>query len=74
MLTPKGVKSLRVQIDFCLNSNEKNEVVRYKVQLMAQGFSQRPSVDYMKTYSLIVDANTLGYLISTPMHENLICA
>lgn len=30
--------------------NEKNENVGYKVRLIAQGFSQKPRVDYNETY------------------------
>ena len=51
--------------------NEKNDVIRYKARLVAQGFSQRPGIDYDETYSPIVDAITLRYLVSLTAHENL---
>ena len=38
---------------------------------MAQGFSQRPGVDYEETYSPVMDAITLRYLISFTVHEQL---
>ena len=38
---------------------------------MAQGFSQRPGVDYEETYSPVMDAITLVYLTSFTMHEQL---
>ena len=51
--------------------NEKNEIQRYKARLVAQGFSQRPGVDYEETYSPVMDAITLRYLISFTAHEKL---
>ena len=38
--------------------NEKNEILRYKVKLVAQDFSQRPGIDYKETYSPVMDAIT----------------
>ena len=51
--------------------NEKNEIVRYKARLVAQEFSQRPGIDYDKTYSPVVDAITFRYLIILTIHEML---
>ena len=31
---------------FVRKRNEINEIMRYKVRLMAQGFSQRPGINY----------------------------
>ena len=45
--------------------------MRYKGRLVAQGFSQRPDIDYMETYSLVVDAITFRYLINLAVHEKL---
>ena len=51
--------------------NENHEVVRYKARLVAQGFSQRPGVDYEETYSSVVDATTFRFLISLAVCEKL---
>ena len=51
--------------------NEHCEVVRYKARLVAQGFSQRPGIDYEETYSPVVDATTFRFLISLAIRENL---
>ena len=51
--------------------NEKNEIVRYKAQLVAEGFIQRPGIDYEETYFPLVDAITFRYLISLAIHEKL---
>jgi hypothetical protein len=38
--------------------NENNEVVRYKARLVAQGFTQRPDINFNETYSLIMNGIT----------------
>uniref|UniRef100_UPI0030D86486 reverse transcriptase domain-containing protein n=1 Tax=Picosynechococcus sp. (strain ATCC 27264 / PCC 7002 / PR-6) TaxID=32049 RepID=UPI0030D86486 len=42
-----------------------------KARLVAQGFFQRPGIDYEETYSPVVDAITLRYLIGLTVYENL---
>ena len=48
--------------------------MRYKPRLVAQGFSQKPGVDYEETYSPVVDAITFRYLISMSVSEGLVTA
>ena len=55
----------------CTKRNERNEIVRYKARLVAQGFSQRLGVDYEETYSPVMDAITFRYLNGLGVHENL---
>ena len=45
--------------------------MRDKARLVAQGFTQIPGVDYEETYSPVVDAITLRFLISLTITENL---
>ena len=45
--------------------------MRYKARLVAQGFSQRPGIDYEETYSPVMDAITFRYLISLAVSEGL---
>ena len=45
--------------------------MQYKACLVAQGFSQRPGIDYKETYSPIMDAITFRYLISLTVSEGL---
>ena len=48
--TSNGVRPIGYKWVFVRKRNEKNEVQRYKAPLVAQGFSQRPGVDYEETY------------------------
>ena len=50
--TPNDVKPVGYKWVFVRKRDDKNEIVRYKARLVAQGFSQRPGIDYDKTYSL----------------------
>ena len=69
--TPEGVIPVGYKWVFVRKRNEKNEVVRHKARLVAQGFSQRPDIDYEETYSPMIDAITFRYLISFAVHEKL---
>lgn len=69
--TPEGVKPVGYKWVFVRKRNENGEVVRYKARLVAQGFSQRPGIDYEETYSPVVDATTFRFLISLAIRERL---
>ena len=69
--TPDGVKPVGYKWVFVRKRDATNKVVRYKARLVAQGFSQRPGIDYEETYSPVVDATTFRYLISLAIHEKL---
>ena len=69
--TPEGIKPVGYKWVFVRKRNEKGEVMRYKAWLVAQGFCQRPDIDYMETYSTVVDAITFRYLINLAVHEKL---
>ncbi|KAI3740406.1 hypothetical protein L2E82_30835 [Cichorium intybus] len=71
ILTPRDVKPLGYRLIFVRKRNEKDEIVRYKARLVAQGFSQRPGIDYEETYSPVMYATTFRYLISLEVSKNL---
>jgi Reverse transcriptase (RNA-dependent DNA polymerase) len=71
LLTPKNVNPVGYKWVFVIKRNEKNEIVRYKARLVAQGFTQIPGVNYEETYSPVVDAITLRFLISLTTTENI---
>ena len=45
--------------------------MRYKARLVAQGFSQRPKIDYDEMYSPVMDTITFHFLISMAVSEKL---
>ena len=49
--TPPNVSLVGYKWVFVRKRNENNVVVRYKARLVAQGFTQRPGIDYDETYS-----------------------
>jgi hypothetical protein len=56
---------------FIRKRNENNEVVRHKVRLVAQGFTQRPGVDFNETCSSVMSEITFRYLISLVVQNRL---
>jgi hypothetical protein len=62
--TPRHISPVGAKWDFVRKRNENNEVVRYKVRLVAQGFTQKPDIDYDETYSPVMSGITFRYLIS----------
>jgi hypothetical protein len=71
MSTPRGVFPVGYKWVFIRKRNEKNEVVRYKARLVAQGFSQKPGIDYTETYSPVMSGITFRYLISLAVQNRL---
>ena len=69
--TPEGIQPVGCKWVFMRKRNEKNEIARYKARLVAQGFSQRPGIDYEETYSPVMDAITFRFLISLVVTESL---
>ena len=50
---------------FTKKQNPNDQVTRYKVRLVTQGFNQMPGLDYDFTYSPVVDSRTFPYLLGT---------
>ena len=71
-LYTKQSKNSGTRMGICVQKKrEKNEVVRYKAILVAQGFTRRPEIDYEETYSPVVDAITFSYFISLTTYAKL---
>jgi hypothetical protein len=71
MLAPPGIFPVGYKWVFVRKRNENNEVVRYKARLVAQGFTQRPGVDFNETYSPVMSGITFRYLISLAVQNRL---
>ena len=69
--TPPGIFLVGYKWVFIHKSNENNEVVRYKARIVAQGFTQRPSIDFNGTYSPVISGITFQYLISLAVQNCL---
>ena len=69
--TPTSIKPIGNKLVFVRKCNENDDIIRYKTRLVAQGFSQRPGIDYEETYSHVMDAITFRFLISLAVSEEL---
>ena len=71
MPTPSKIFPVGFKWVFIRKRNEKNEVVRYKARLVAQGFMQKPSIDFNETYSPVMSGITFRYLIALAVQNHL---
>ena len=54
-----------------LEGRQKRRVIRYKVRLVAQGFRQRPGINYDQTYSHVMDTVLFRYLLALSIQLSL---
>ena len=69
--TLEDVKQVRYKWVFIRKHNENNEIIRYKVWLVAQGFSQKLGIDYEEIFSPVMGAITYNFLISLAVPKRL---
>ena len=56
---------------FVWKRNDKGEVICCKARFVAQGFTQRFGIDYIDTYSLIMDATSFRWLLYFTVQRSL---
>ena len=56
---------------FTKKRDAQGRVLQFKVRLVAQGFSQRPRIDFDSTYSPVMDADTFRYLLGLSVQLSL---
>jgi len=61
-------RSLGYKLIFVYKQNNKGKIIRYKVYLVAQGFTQKFGIDYNITYSLIIDSIIFRCLLGMVVH------
>jgi hypothetical protein len=71
LVTNLAIKPVGHKLIFTKKRNAQGQVIRYKVRLVAQGFTQRPGVDYEFTYSPVMDLNTFRYLLGMAVQYSL---
>lgn len=62
---------LGYKLVFVHKCDDKDNIVHYKVHLIAQGFTQKFGTDYDSTYSPVMDSITFQYLLGMAIHTIL---
>jgi Reverse transcriptase (RNA-dependent DNA polymerase) len=68
---PKGRKAIGCRWVFVIKHRSDDSVERYKARLVAQGYSQRPGLDYGETYAATVKWATLRAILALGAFEDL---
>jgi hypothetical protein len=63
LVTNLATKPVGHKLILTKKRNAQGQVLRYKVRLVAQGFTQRPGIDYTSTYTPVMDSTTFRYLL-----------
>ena len=71
LVTTLTTRPVGHKLIFVRKRNDQGEVMRYKVRLVAQGFIQRPGLDFDIIYSPVMDAGTFRYLLGLAIQHAL---
>lgn len=72
MSRSKGIHVIGTKWVFRNKLNEQGEVVRNKVRLVAQGYSQHGGIDYTETFAPVARLESIFILISFVVNQNII--
>ena len=56
---------------FTMKTDADHNPIKYKARLVAQGFSQRPGIDFAETYAPVTSLRTIRLLLATAVNEGL---
>ena len=68
---PKDCKVINSKWVFKCKLGEHGQVERYKAHLVAQGYSQRPGIDYEETFSPVVRFESVRSVMALAVHGNM---
>lgn len=68
---PKGRRALPTKWVYKVKTHPDGTIERYKARLVVKGFSQKPGVDFDKTFSPVVRLATIRALLGVAANENL---
>ncbi|SGY81088.1 BQ5605_C009g05455 [Microbotryum silenes-dioicae] len=68
---PSGARALGSKWVFTRKENAQGEVTHYKARLVAQGFAQRPGIDYNEMFAPVARPSTILSLVGTAAAQGL---
>ena len=68
---PKGRKVVAGKWVLKIKTDAEGSVERFKVRLVAQGFSQKPGIDYDETFSLVARFESVRTVIALAVQTDL---
>ena len=67
---PKGRTPVKCRWTFRVKREAGGEVIKYKAQLVAQGFTQRYGIDYLETYAPVAKLTSLRIILALAAARN----
>ena len=68
---PEGVKPIGFKWIFKTKRDSKGDAERYKVRLVAKGYTQKEDIDYKETLSMVSSKDSFRTIIALVVHFNL---
>ena len=62
--TPQDQKPISCKWVFCVKRTASGEISRYKTRLVAQGFAQKPGIDFTETFVPVAKTDSIRFLLA----------